>query len=435
MKASPVAFVAARLFVGRRGSRDRRARDQARKALAGAVLSVALSLVPLVTVMQVADGMINGISARYVELGTYHAQAWPYMSSDLKAARDAAASAPGVRGAWIETQSVGVAFAGGRREGAAVRGVEQGFLDDPETRRYLELVAGSLTLERRNDALVGSAMAAKLGVGPGDVISLISLRRGDDGEMLPKVTPLSVRGVVSAGYRDLDAQWILMRQDYAERALPKEATRSIVGVKAGDPFAEPGAARDAIAGVLPPGFAAYSWREAERNLFESLASTRSMLLLIMAVTVAVAAVNVSSALMTLVLERGQEISVMKSLGARPRDLVRIFALGGAALGAAGAVLGCLGGIAASLRINEILALIERFANAARRALASLSGGPPPADRRLLDPAYYLQVIPVSIRPGDIAAVALCTVLLSLAAALGPARRAAALSPLDGFRRR
>jgi len=433
MTGSPVAFVAARLFVGRRGADG--ARDQARKALAGAVLSVALSLVPLVTVLQVADGMIQGISARYIELGTYHAQALPYASTDLAAARDAARGTPGVTGAGIETQSVGVAFAEGRREGAAVRGVEPGFLADEATRAYLSLESGSLELERQNDALVGSAMAAKLGVGPGDVLSLVTLRKGRDGEMLPRVTTLSVRGVVSAGYRDLDAQWIFMRQDYAERTLPKDSTRSFVGIKGGDPFGSPYATRDTVAGRLPPGFTVYAWKDAERNLFESLASTRSMLLLIMAVTVAVAAVNVSSALQTLVLERGQEISIMKSLGAGPFDLARIFALGGAALGAVGAVLGCAGGVAASLRINEILACIERVANAARQAAAFLAGGPEPAAFKVLDPAYYLQTIPVAIRAGDIAVIAGCTILVSFIASIGPARRAAALTPLDGFRRR
>jgi len=94
MTSKPVAYIAFRFFFGRRDGAGRR--DQARKALAGAVLSVALSLVPLITVMQVADGMIRGISARYVELGTYHAQALPYGSLDLAAARDAARDSPGV---------------------------------------------------------------------------------------------------------------------------------------------------------------------------------------------------------------------------------------------------------------------------------------------------------------------------------------------------
>lgn len=433
MKGSPIAFVAARFFFGRKAPDG--GRDQARKALAGAVLSVALSLVPLITVMQVADGMIQGISARYVELGTYHAQALPYASADLAGARDAARSSPGVTGAWIETQSVGVVFANGAREGAAVRGVEPGFLADPSTLAYLRVEAGAPTLERPYDALVGQAMAEKLGVGPGDAVNLISMRKGSGGELLPRVTILTVRGVVSAGYRDLDAQWLFMRQDTAARVLPKENARSFVGIKAGDPFGSPFAARDAVEGRLPPGFSTYSWREVERNLFESLASTRTMLLLIMAVTVAVAAVNVSSALQTLVLERGQEIAVMQSLGAGPADLARIFTLGGAAIGGLGAVIGAAGGLLASVRVNELLAFIETVANAARSAAARLSGGAAAPRFRVLDPAYYLETIPVDVPYGEIAMVVAATVALSFVAALGPARRAASLSPLDGFRRR
>jgi len=433
MTGSPVAFVAARFFIGRRAADG--SRDQARKALAGAVLSVALSLVPLITVMQVADGMIQGISARYVELGTYHAQAFPYAATDFAGARDAARASPGVTGAWIETQSVGVAFANGHREGAAVRGVEPGFLADASTAAYLRVESGEAALERPYDALVGSAMAAKLGLAPGDVVNLISIRKTQDGAMMPRVTMLTVRGIVSAGYRDLDAQWLFMRQDTAARVLPKENTRSFVGIKADDPFGSPFAARDAVQGRLPPGFSVYAWRDVERNLFESLASTRTMLLLIMAVTVAIAAVNVSSALTTLVLERGQEIAVMKSLGARPADLARIFSLGGAAIGGLGAILGSAGGLLASLRINQILAMIETMSNRVRSVAASLGGGPPPEAYRVLDPAYYLETIPVDVPFGDIAVVVAATVALSFVAALGPARRAAALSPLDGFRKR
>ena len=188
-------------------------------------------------------------------------------------------------------------------------------------------------------------------------------------------------------------------------------------------------------GRLPPGFAVYSWREAERNLFESLASTRTMLMLIMAVTVAIAAVNVSSALTTLVLERRQEIAVMKSLGAGPGDLARIFSLGGAAIGGLGAILGSAGGLLVSVRINEVLSFMESIANALRSAAAAVTGGPRPSAFRVLDPAYYLEVIPVDVPYGEILAVAAATVALSFLAALGPARRAAALTPLDGFRKR
>jgi lipoprotein-releasing system permease protein len=145
MKARSIAFIALRLLAGKEDRAGHR--DQARKALRGAVLSIGLSLVPLLTVMQVADGMIQGISARYVELGTYHAQAHAYGGqAGLEEARDALRGALGIDGAWIETQSVGVAFANGQREGAAIRAVEQGFLDSPGTAAYLALEAGEVPL-------------------------------------------------------------------------------------------------------------------------------------------------------------------------------------------------------------------------------------------------------------------------------------------------
>jgi lipoprotein-releasing system permease protein len=433
MTARPIAFIAIRFFIGRRDGAG--TRDQARKALAGAVLSVALSLVPLITVMQVADGMIRGISARYVELGTYHAQALPFASFDLVAARDAARESAGVTGAWIETQSVGVAFANGKREGVAVRGVEQGFLDDKATAEYLRVDRGVAKLANPYDALLGSAMAGKLNLVPGDTVNLITIRRKNDGSMSPRITMLTVRGIVSAGYRDLDAQWLFMRQDTAARILPGENTRSFIGIKAADPFGNPDEARDAVLGNLPAGFSVYSWNEVERNLFESLASTRTMLLLIMAVTVAVAAVNVSSALTTLVLERGQEIAVLKSLGASPADLAGIFAMGGATIGGLGAIIGTALGLLVSLRINDVLSIIEKIGNALRSAVHAISGGAPPRVFRVLDPAYYLEKIPVEIPYQEMAVVVALTILLSYVASIGPASRAAALSPLDGLRKR
>jgi lipoprotein-releasing system permease protein len=186
---------------------------------------------------------------------------------------------------------------------------------------------------------------------------------------------------------------------------------------------------------MPAGFSVYSWKEVEQNLFESLASTRTMLLLIMAVTVAVAAVNVSSALTTLVLERGQEIAVLKSLGATPADLAGIFAMGGASIGGLGAILGVAGGLLTSLRINQILSLIEKAANSIRNIAYLLTGGNASSAFKVLDPAYYLEIIPVQIPYGEMAIVAASTIVLSYIASIGPARRAAALSPLEGLKRR
>jgi lipoprotein-releasing system permease protein len=431
MKNQPIRFLAIRMLAGRKDPRGEK--DLARRALLGAIASVAVSIIPLITVMQVADGMIGGITSRYVELGTYHAQLHSYGARNLESTRNALRRLPEVRGAWIETQTVGVVFANGRREGVAVRGVEPDFILDESTTSYLRLETGVLALERPNDALVGSAIASKLELKQGDILNLITVRNNQDGEPLPRVTILRVAGIVSAGYRELDSQWVFMRNDTARKLFPAQNSRSFVGIKLtaasggqDAPTALPGYA-------IPPGQVLYSWKTLERNLFESLSSTRTMLLLIMAVTVIVAAINVSSALMTLVLERHQEIAVLKGLGAEPGDLAVIFSMGGAALGAVGALFGAMGGLLASTRVNELLHLIELVVNSIH---FRVKPGQDSAGEyfRILDPEYYLEAIPVDVAFGEIAAVVGLTIAVSFLAALLPARKAASLSPLELFRR-
>jgi lipoprotein-releasing system permease protein len=419
------------MLAGRKDPRGEK--DLARRALLGAIASVAVSIIPLITVMQVADGMIGGITSRYVELGTYHAQLHSYGARNLDSTRNALRLLPEVRGAWIETQTVGVVFANGKREGAAIRGVEPDFILDEGTTSYLSLEEGVLEMERQNDALVGSAIASKLGLKQGDILNLITVRRTQDGEPLPRITILRVAGIVSAGYRELDSQWVFMRNDTARRLFPAEGSRSFIGIKMNSASGGKDTPTDLLDYSIQPGQVLYSWKTLERNLFESLSSTRTMLLLIMAVTVIVAAINVSSALMTLVLERHQEIAVLKGLGAEPGDLAVIFSLGGAALGAAGALFGAMGGLLASTRVNELLHLIELVVNRIRTLLKP-GQGTTGEYLRILDPGYYLETIPVDVAFGEIAVVVGLTIAVSFLAALIPARKAAGLSPLELFRR-
>ena len=431
MKNQPICFLAIRMLAGRKDPRGEK--DLARRALLGAIASVAVSIIPLITVMQVADGMISGITSRYVELGTYHAQLHSYGAINLDATRDSLKLIPGVRGAWVETQTVGVVFANGRKDGAVIRGVEPEFILDESTTRYLSVEAGALKLEKQNDALVGSAIAAKLDLKPGDILNLITVRRNQGGEPLPRVTILRVAGIVSAGYRELDSQWVFIRNDTARRLFQAESSRIFIGIKMDSASGGQDAPADLIADSVQPGQTLYSWKTLERNLFESLSSTRTILLLIMAVTVIVAAINVSSALMTLVLERHQEIAVLKGLGAEPGDLAIIFSLGGAALGAIGAVFGAMGGLLTSVRINELLNFIELVVNMIRSRV-NQSQGITGDYLRILDPGYYLESIPVDVAFGEIAVVVGLTVAVSFLAALLPARKAARLSPLELFRR-
>lgn len=442
MKTGPILFLALRNILGR--PRDNR--DLARRTLRGAVLSVAVSMVPLVVTLVVADGMIQGITARYIELSSYHIQCVPYRGQGEAGIREALASlggAAGVRGAWAESQAVGVAFARGKRGGALVRAVDPGFLEDPGTRSYLNVLSGEASFAGPNDVLLGSELARNLGAEPGSTVNLISLRnlRGDT--LVPRVSVFRVRGIVSSGYRDLDSRWFLVPQETSGRYLTSETSRRILGVKVDDPFKPLDGTLESIRALLPEGWGVVPWPETERNLYESFRTTRYLLLLIMGLTVAVAAANISSALITLVTERSQEIAILKGLGATPADIGTVFVAGGMILGFAGSVLGTALGILAAVHINELIAGLERVLGAGAELLRLLAG--PFLDEaartaalpaiRILNPDYYLENIPVILDYRALGGILAAALFLSYLASLLPARKAASLSPLEIIRRR
>jgi lipoprotein-releasing system permease protein len=412
-----------------------------RRYLRGAVFGVALSLVPLVVVLVVADGMIEGITARYIEAGTYHLQAQSFVSPDPEAMSEAvrALRASGaVKAAFAERQSYGVALFGSRTAGLALRAVEPDFLSDPGTAAYLKASSGEARLEKSNEILLGEALAKDLGAKVGDAVSVVTTRSSSfagDSSLVPKVSVFRVRGIVSAGYRQLDALWAFIPLKAGDRLFAAGNSRSIVGIKVADPYGDLERERTAVQSALSIDWGVLTWPEVERNVFKSFSTTRALLLLVMALAVAVAAINVSSALVMLVLERRRDIAILKSAGASPGFIGRVFLLAGLGIGGLGTILGIAAGSLVAWRINDLISLIEKAANLFARLGSALSGAAsPPAAIKLLDPAYYIESIPVHLRPGELALVAAACLLLCLAASLVPARRASRLPPMEIFRK-
>ncbi len=434
-----------RLLVGRSGDK----RDLARRSLRGAVIGIAVSLIPIVVVLVVADGMIQGITARYIELGSYHKQALPRFVDDFadaEALAETARGVPGVTGAWAEVQSFGVAFAGGASSGVAIRAVDPAFLSDPGTKRYLETLSGSVEDFDSYGAAVGKELAKKLGLEPGDTINLITLRSGGSSDPKPRVSVYVVRAIVSSGYRELDANWLFIHPKAAARVLTPETSRALVGIKIEDPYAKehereastgkPSRITARLERALGDDAAVYDWRELERGLVDSLRSTRAILLFIMNLVVVVAAANVGGALVTLVMERAPEMAIMKSFGMGGGDVALVFLTVGTVVGLAGAAAGMTVAAAVAVHINEAIRLLETaFGFVAGLPSIFSGGGAGNGGLRLLNPDYYLSTIPIVLDYGTVASIAGGTVLMSLLASVVPALKAAGLKPLEILRKR
>lgn len=434
-------------------SRDHGRRSSRR--IRGGVIGVGLSLIPLIVVLQVADGMISGITARFIEAGSYHLQAVVRGEPDdaqLETAIGDLESLEGVRLATRERQGLGLAAAGDRRTAVTIRSVEPDLWErDPSLREYLEFTAGAWELSP-DAVLIGEYIARELGVTVGDEVRILTARLLSGGRMLPRTRTFTVRGVLTSGYADLDRLWVFLPYAEGARLLPQETSQTLVGVKIDDPRAlpnplfrapSPEAAASAAAtveevrSILGIEYRVMTWFENDRAKYMSFQTTKDLLVFIMVLIVIVAVVNISSTLVMLVIEKQEEIAVLKSFGASPDGIVRAFVIAGLVLGAMGTAVGVAIGLLIAVNINEVLAAIEWVINAgvwivdAAVGLVSTVNLPP---FELLSGEYYLQSIPITIRFEDVLLVTCLTLLLATFAAWFPARRAGRVRPLEVLRR-
>jgi lipoprotein-releasing system permease protein len=423
------------LYLGLRNLLGRRRRLSPH--LLGSILGIALSLVPLIVVLEVADGMIEGITRRFLEVGTYHAQVVLPMASaeTLEATAAALRAQPGVQYALVEQQGLGLAAGPKGRSAVTIRAVPGELYEQDEGfRRYFRLEAGSFDLASAGSLLLGRELAGRLGVGVGDRLRLLTLR--GSGRSLPLVSSFTVRGIFSTGYQELDKLWAYVPLQAAERLLGARGGSRFIGLKLDDPFN--GLERKLARLDLPEQAQVYSWYQLEKASYKSFQTTRALLLFIMAMIVAVAAVNVSSSLVMVVLEKTPEIAMLKAMGAGPWAIGLAFTVTALATGLAGTVLGLALGALVSANINALLAGLERILNLSGRAafllLSPILRLPRPPDIRLFNTEFYLEQIPISLSFRELAVIAAATMLLAVLAAWLPARRAGGIRPLEVLRR-
>lgn len=448
MRLGPALFVAARNLLGRKAAGDG---PDARHRLTGAIVGVALSIVPLTVVLFVADGMIEGITSRYLETSTYHLQASPYYSvsgEELGTAAARIAALPGVVGAFPEMQGPAVMLAAAAQEGevqpqptgATVRAIAPALLEDPGFRSFIELKDGELAFKRSNDVLLGSALAARLHVDVGGLVSVITVREGDGVAFVPRLSALRVRGILSTGYQELDSLWAMVSLSTGEKMLEPGTRRVFIGVKVDDAFKDLSAGAAALSQTLAGDdgsdlpWTVRDWRAIEGNLWRSFSTTKALLVLIMALAVAVAAVNVGASLIMLALERKKDIAILKSAGTKDGQISAIFMASGTFVGVTGSVLGLAVGSLLSIFVNQLIAGLEWILNILADFAAWVTGAPLPGRLRLLDPSFYLESIPVQVSFRELALIALGSVLLCILASLYPARRASRLPPMEIFRK-
>ena len=420
MKRKASFFIALRYLWGRA--------HEGGRYLRGAAAGIAVSLIPIIVTLIVADGMIRGIIDRYLELGTGHLQIFNFSSliSEEETA-ETIKNTDGVRGVWPEMRSMGVLVGKKGKTGVTVRSIEASFWEDQGSAEYLKIIDGARSPETDRDIMLGETLASNIGVKVGDTVRLMTLSTGEGGRAIPRTAPFTVRGILSCGFNELDALWCIINTQGGRRILSPEHSSSSFIVKIDDPYKRADDLAWKLFLNIGDGYSIQTWKDLLYSQYRSYESTRQLLLLIMALIVIVAAVNVSSATSMLVLERNRDIAVLKVSGASVSGVAAIFLWGSFLTGLAGSVIGIALGLLIGININVLVRSLENF-------LSFFSGLLNGSEVKILDPGFYLETIPVIIDWTMVIMIWLFAILCSVLASWIPARRAGKLKPMELIRK-
>ncbi|MCF0241066.1 MAG: ABC transporter permease [Treponema sp.] len=415
--------------------------SSARRSMSGALLCIGLSIIPLIVVLTVTNGMIEGMTERLIGLSSSHLEAlvmrnhrYVWTSENFSLLSEKIKEIDGVTEAYPQVTLT--ALAGGKKErtGANVRAVPGDiFIRNKEFSSLFTVSDGSFESFKAGEktAIIGEKLAENLNIKAGDSFKLITTKILN-GVTTPKLTVLKVGAVISSGYQELDALWVFVPIDVAYNNIPLGSASFSVMIETEDAFSPMlQKIRDSVDEELGGIANVYTWNEMNASEFENFSSTRVMLVFIMMLIVLVASVNISSAIIMLVMERRKEIAILKSVGASSFGITLSFLFAGLSCGIGGVLIGLPLGLLLSVNANEIVQFSEKLVNFFGKFINLLKGVPVSEIKtiHLMDPAYYLTEIPVSIPFSEILLIVAGTLVLSLLVSLIPSLKAGKERPI------
>lgn len=422
--------------------------SNARKSVVGAILCIALSLVPLIVVLVVSDGMIEGITARTVSLSSFDLQVIPYGISGVDASQydeyenlaQIITQVEGVKSACVERQGVALAAGKSGRTGATVRGMSSSVYEKNESfRKYLNILEGEFDISTNKDAVIGSKLAKDLNLKVGDTVRIISSKKNTNGKIIPRFTTFKVKGICSSGYQELDALWVFINGKTAFDLFSTASSKIAIGVETENPFENE---IYKISSLIDDELyqhnkyaSVYTWQELNSSQLENFATTKMLLLLIMSLIVLVASINVSSSVIMFVIERNKEIAILKSLGASSQGITFSFLLIALFIGFCGILIGVPIGILCAVNVNAILDFFENVINfvlsLGYNLFADAQNFVPVS---VMNPEYYLEDIPIVLPFGELCAIVILVLVLSVVVSIIPSVKAGKEKPLSILRK-
>jgi lipoprotein-releasing system permease protein len=382
-------------------------------------IGIMLGVATLIIVMAVMNGFRTELVSRILGInGHMIVQAVDQPLSDYAGLAERFAAVPGVTMALPLVE--GQTLASGR-EGAGTGALVRGIRPDDLTK--LSVVSSNIRsgdmvgFAAGQGVLIGSRMAAQLGLSAGDTITLVS----PEGDVTPlgvnpRVKSYPVSGIFEIGMSEYDASIIYMPLEEAQLYFNVEGIVQSIELFISDP--------DAVDELRPQIEAAAGrqifltdWRQRNQTFFSALQVERNVMFMILTLIVLVAALNIISGLIMLVKDKASDIAILRTMGATSGAIMRIFFMTGAAIGTVGTIAGVALGVIVCLNIESI-----------RQFFSWVSG------TVLFDPElYFLSQLPADMNASETVSVVVMALSLSFMATIFPAWRASRLDPVQALR--
>ena len=374
----------------------------------------------LITVMSVMNGFQEEIRTRILGVASHiQISGVNEKLSDWQSVANEAIKHPQVKSAAPYVSAQGMVSFNQVVRGVLVRGVLPSKEENVASFSQM-MVSGKLNnlVPGEFGIVVGAELAQSLGASRGDKIVLIS----PQGQMtpvgiLPRLKQFTITGIFKAGHFEYDSTLALIHMADAQKLYRMEGTQvSGVRLKLQDLFQSKQVVQELLPMISDTTFIS-DWTSQHANYFRAIQIEKRMLSLILALLILVAAFNIVSTLVMAVTDKQSDIAILRTLGASPRSIMKIFIIQGTLIGLLGTILGVLGGVLLAFNVDSVIASIEYLFNV----------------QFLSREVYYISEVPSDPHLIDIVTVAILSFGLTILATIYPSYRASKINPAEALR--
>ena len=381
------------------------------------MIGVALGVMALITVISVMNGFEKELKDRILGMASHAVieelnglKDWQLVINNIKDHPEIVGAAPYFHAEGMLTKDKIV-------NGVIIRGI----LPHEETNVAIvaeKMIEGDLNdlISTEFNIILGAELVRKLNLEIGDKVTLVAPQVNfTPAGILPRLKRFTLIGIFEVGMHEFDSGLALIHMDDALRLFRKSNPTGI-RLKTNNILKAPTISRE-IASQLSSNYWVIDWTQRHSNFFRALKTEKTVMFVILTLIVAVAAFNIISTLVMAVSDKQSDIAVLRTLGASPKSILKIFIIQGTIIGAIGILLGVIGGVWLASNIETLVPALENMLG-----------------YKFLSPdVYYISDLPSDMHWSDVILIGVVSFVLCLFATIYPAFRAANTLPAEALR--